>query len=389
MNKEDQNFILYFCFYADIEEIKLPSVFKAVSYSANNLNTEIIDVISDNKNAQVITFVPHTSFKDSKRIFFYPRNLTLKKNLKFPVLNFKFFKLLTINFIALIVAIDFLFRNRGNKSLILSFNPDPYFILPIILFYLLGKKSICLIADIEFIKNKISGKTSFRNIVEMFSFKLHNVYFSFNKSNLIFIGSNKTFHEIPFPIVIEKNTSVNKAVRLNNKNIVFSGAISEIYSINELLSLSKKLPFGFKLHLYGKGDLVELVNNEMQHNDRLEYYGFVKHEESLKFQSEATFLIFIMQDKLHLRLSFPNKLIEYLHSGTPILVDSIKYIPDYLQEYLTIIETRSNDIQNQITKLLMPNNYNKLLIKAQKGKEYVQTNYSRIIFRKKFNEVLK
>lgn len=388
MNENNHHAILYFCFYANAEEIKSPNVFKAVSYSANNLNKEIIALVSGYSNSRITTFVPHVPFKGSKKIFFNPRNLTLDRPLRLPVLNFKFLKLLSINIISLLVAIEFLIKNRGIKSQLLSFNPDSHFILPVIMFSLLRKRSVCLIADIEFIKNKIEGRFGYRDMIEMLSFNLHREYLTFNKSNLLFNYKNKEFHEIPFPIVIESIDDVDTKIRLKSKSISFFGAIREIYSIDLLVFLAKKIPIGFKLKLYGKGELTGLVTKETINNTRLEYCGFVQYEDSLKLQSEATFLILLMQEKLHHQLMFPNKLVEYLHSGTPILVDSLKNIPEYLKGYLNVIDINSNDIEGELNGLVDPTVYSILLNKAIKGREYVQSHFNKDSFKSKLNQIL-
>lgn len=388
MNKINKYANLYFCFYANSEEIKSTNIYNAVSYSANNLNEEIIGLLSDYNNSRITTFVPLATYKVTKKIFFYPRNLILDKTLKLPVLNFKFLKLLSINIISFLVSVDFLVKNRHNKSQLISFNPDPHFILPVILFYILRKRSICLIADIEFIKNKIEGRLGYRDRAEMLSFRLHSEYLTFNKSNLLFIDKNKVFHEIPFPIVIANVFDVDLNIRIKNKNISFFGAIREIYSIDELILLAKKIPIGFKLKLYGKGELVSLVTKATTNNFRLEYCGFIQYDKSLKMQSEATFLILLMQEKLHHQLMFPNKLVEYLHSGTPILVDSLNNIPEYLREYVNTIDINSISIEDEINRLVDHAVYKSLLNKAIKGREYVQIYFNKDSFRKKLKQIL-
>jgi glycosyltransferase involved in cell wall biosynthesis len=245
---------------------------------------------------------------------------------------------------------------------------------------LLRIKKICLVADIEFIKNKINRKLTIRDYLELLLFWTQSSFITFNLANTLYKRPSQKAAEVPYPIKIDVNLELKKNKFKDKKIIVFSGALREIYSIRDLIEISNRLPENFELHIYGKGDLyVELITAEKS-NPKIRYFGFVTFEESIKKQTEAMFLVILFKGKLHHKLMFSNKLVEYLYTGTPVLIDSAEFIPKQLRDYVNVIDFQSENFENELMDLVKFKNYRKLLLKSLKGREFVQSMYNSDVF---------
>jgi hypothetical protein len=62
--------MLYFAFFADKDELYDKKVLDAVSFSANNLNFEILGILSNSKTAKVYTLGPVPTYKFQRKSVF-------------------------------------------------------------------------------------------------------------------------------------------------------------------------------------------------------------------------------------------------------------------------------------------------------------------------------
>ena len=99
-----------------------------------------------------------------------------------------------------------------------------------------------------------------------------------------------------------------------------------------------------ELHLYGMGELVPWIEDVSLNNPSVRYMGCVPNEEMVKLQSEADFLVNPRPSTgAFCKYSFPSKTIEYLSSGTPVLMTRLPGVPSEYFDYVRVIEPETSE----------------------------------------------
>jgi hypothetical protein len=149
-------------------------------------------------------------------------------------------------------------------------------------------------------------------------------------------------------IVINKEYKqgvMNNNLRSNElKVIAYTGTTSIEFGIEELLksfTLIKKR--NYRLMIYGTGSGDYLIKKYSLIDNRIIHKGFVDREEILCVQKEATLLINPRNSfGEYTKYSFPSKTVEYMLSGTIVLMHNLPGMP---QEYLSYVKTfNSNNL---------------------------------------------
>lgn len=132
----------------------------------------------------------------------------------------------------------------------------------------------------------------------------------------------------------------------NSERIVlYTGTTNLEFGIVDLLdAFSKIKDERFKLIICGTGSGDRKIREYMQYDDRIEWKGFVSRGEAFEMQRAATVLVNPRRPDQEFTLySFPSKTMEYLFSGTPVLMHKLEGIPPEYDKYLNYFE--STDIE--------------------------------------------
>ncbi|WP_394138430.1 glycosyltransferase [Cytobacillus oceanisediminis] len=143
-------------------------------------------------------------------------------------------------------------------------------------------------------------------------------------------------------IVIEGIVNINNEnspLKNNNDNdeeqyktILYTGTTNIEFGIVSLLEAFKdiKKP-NYRLIICGSGNGNEIISDYMKSDSRITWRGFIPRDEVLKLQKNVTLLINPRSaGEDFVPYSFPSKTMEYLQSGTPVLMHRLPGIPfDY------------------------------------------------------------
>lgn len=122
--------------------------------------------------------------------------------------------------------------------------------------------------------------------------------------------------------------------------ILYTGGLSVRYGIPDLLEAFSHIKYdNYRLWLCGYGDAVSLINNFAEKDDRIKYWGQIPKEKVLELQKRATLLVNPRHsDEDFTKYSFPSKTMEYLASGTPMVMCHLRSIPIEYNNYLFYFE---------------------------------------------------
>jgi len=180
----------------------------------------------------------------------------------------------------------------------------------------------------------------------------------------------------------EAGESSKHAICVNNpKSVLYTGGLHKVYGVLDLLEAFKFIQDNtIELWLCGRGDTENEVKRAAELDPRIKYFGQVSRIKALELQREADLLVNPRNPtKDFTRYSFPSKLMEYMSSGTPVLLFKLPGIPDEYYRYLfTIDGSGPKAIAESITEIL--NGPSELReSKARKAREFVLSEKTNIV----------
>lgn len=130
---------------------------------------------------------------------------------------------------------------------------------------------------------------------------------------------------------------------IERKNyILYSGALISEYGLPQFIEAFIKSEIPCDLLFYGQGAYSETIMNISKRYPRIKYMGMVKREDLKKIQREALLLVNPRSSfDEYTKYSFPSKTMEYLESGTPVMMERLLGIPSEYFDY--IIEVNHKD----------------------------------------------
>ena len=130
---------------------------------------------------------------------------------------------------------------------------------------------------------------------------------------------------------------------VEGKYIMYAGKVSSTFGTDKLVSafLASKLT-DYSLVICGDGDFAPELRKITESNPQIVFVGAVPHNTVVAMEKAATLLVEPRpSDTVIAKMSFPSKIIEYMASGTPVLVTNIPSFDDSYRQYQYRIEEES------------------------------------------------
>lgn len=143
----------------------------------------------------------------------------------------------------------------------------------------------------------------------------------------------------------EKRTAQNEKSEV--KTIFYSGMLYAKFGVKNLIdAFSATHNSSYRLQLCGCGDLEDYIKQQAAIDSRINYLGLIPREKVLELQSKADLLINPRQPiEEFTKYSFPSKNIEYLVSGTPVLIYELDGIPEEYYKFCFHIDKKNLNIE--------------------------------------------
>lgn len=157
--------------------------------------------------------------------------------------------------------------------------------------------------------------------------------------------------------------------------VMYSGRLNERYGLKNLLDAFSKLSDDdIELHICGSGEMEAAVRSAAEKDGRIRFLGFKAQEDVWKMQREVSLLINPRQNTEEFtKYSFPSKTMEYLASGTPVLMYKLDGIPDEYDEYLNYVDGDSPEALAAAIDGIMNLAPEKAAQKAEKAVHFIMT----------------
>lgn len=111
----------------------------------------------------------------------------------------------------------------------------------------------------------------------------------------------------------------------NDLLFIYQGLMTKGRGVLQLLDCFSKLEEHRHLILMGYGPLEDTIKNYAIQFDNIHFVDAVPQEQIIEYTSSADVgICYLTDDCLSYKLSLPNKLFEYMHSGLPVIINEIQ-----------------------------------------------------------------
>lgn len=137
----------------------------------------------------------------------------------------------------------------------------------------------------------------------------------------------------------------------------YSGTLDSRYGIRELIDEFEFSGINdIELRICGEGDMKDYAIEASKRNKNIRYLGQIDRDEVLNLQRKALVLINPRKNSSEFtKYSFPSKIIEYMSSGTPVLMYRIDGVPEEYFDYCYVIDEGRGGLSNALKKISLLN----------------------------------
>jgi glycosyltransferase involved in cell wall biosynthesis len=135
------------------------------------------------------------------------------------------------------------------------------------------------------------------------------------------------------------------------RSVLFSGTLNEINGTRLMLDAFALIDDQrYRLRVFGRGPLEDLVAEAAKRDSRIEYLGFQPNREIMREQRRATVLLNPRPSRQRItRYTFPSKVLEYMLSARPVITTPLPGIPsDYSRHLFLATDETSQGLATTI-----------------------------------------
>lgn len=133
--------------------------------------------------------------------------------------------------------------------------------------------------------------------------------------------------------------------KIKGKTILYAGGIVSRYGVFDLIEAFHRINDDeYKLILCGPCPEMEKLCSYLSSDPRIDYRGMISTDEVRILQKQVSLLVNPRHSNEEFtRYSFPSKTLEYMASGTPVLMSPLPSLPEEYKQYLYLFDDESID----------------------------------------------
>ena len=198
----------------------------------------------------------------------------------------------------------------------------------------------------------------------------------------------------PYSVVegIYSEVSINTNVRkLSSKTIMYAGGIQTRYGVFDLVEAFHRIKSSeYRLILCGPCLEMEKLNLYLSKDDRIDYRGMLSTLEVRKLQKSVSLLVNPRHSTEEFtKYSFPSKTLEYMASGTPVLMSNLPSMPDEYKQYLYLFDDESIDGMKKMIERICSLDSLALNAKGCAAREFILNNKNSAVQVRKIIDLIK
>ncbi|WP_321301855.1 glycosyltransferase [uncultured Sphaerochaeta sp.] len=286
-------------------------------------NVEIVSLsIPSKKGVFKSIKVSDNSIYNNIRSYYYPSSVS-KFGLKYITI------LLSVMF--------YLLKNLKRNDIIICYNANILYILPVMICRIVKRRRIKIIYEIEELYSKSKILTGFKaflmKLTESYMLRFSDSYIVVNERICDFLPQKKN-------VLINSGYYINNSVRKideNNQNIItYCGRLDYEGGIEVLLESLLHLKSRFKLLVTGDGEYRDKVEKfQLIHSSiDIEYLGFVSQSELDSILTKTKVCVNPLRGKCDFsKYSFPSKVLMYLAYGCNVISSESESVRSLVSQF--------------------------------------------------------
>lgn len=157
----------------------------------------------------------------------------------------------------------------------------------------------------------------------------------------------------------------------DRKIVIYAGSLCRKYGICDLIDAFLKVKKeNEELWIYGDGDYASEVSQIASKHGQIRYFGRQPNSVVVASELEAVLLVNPRTPEgEYTKYSFPSKTLEYMSTGTPVLMYQLPGIPDEYKDYLYYI--RDRDTFSDDLRCVLDESVGKLAQRGEDAKRFV------------------
>lgn len=249
------------------------------------------------------------------------------------------------------------------------------------------KKSICkvigIVPDLPRIMSSYYGQ---KKILQKLKMKVDSSIGQKCKNKLdgyIFLAEamNSLINKYGAPYAVIDGLVDDFSIKINEfpkvkHTVIYAGKVAARFGVLELVEAFLKANISnINLHIYGGGDALDEISRIAGHAPNVFVHGIVSHNEVVEAESKATLLIEPRNPKQDFcNYSFPSKVLEYMATGTPVLMAPLPNMnPEYYPLFFHIDDSSVEGIACALVNTLSKD-ISELALMGLKAQRYIQRN---------------
>lgn len=190
--------------------------------------------------------------------------------------------------------------------------------------------------------------------------------------------------------IFESDQTIITAEKDSYKSILYTGNLSYKYGIKELLDAFTRLKDpDYRLWIRGNGEALDDAKEYAKTDNRIVWFDRMSKEELTKLQKSATLLINPTFSTIEsTKYFFPSKTMEYLASGTPVLMSKLPCLPDEYDKHVYFIKDQTVEGVKEAIELVLGKSEEELFQKGRNASEFIYKEKNSIMQVKKLVKLL-
>lgn len=264
----------------------------------------------------------------------------------------------------------------SDTNIVLTYSANPLHIIPAFLLRRIYRYKVVTLCSEVSVYRRVDGLGFVGRVSKKISALLDN---SFDGYIILTKYMNELVNKKNKPYLVMEGIAQSFPLAENKDKVqavFYAGGLSQDNGLEIMLNGFVRLNnSSLKLWICGDGPMKDIVTDYAAQYENIEYFGVLSNENVQRMEQEALVLIAPrFSENEFTKFSFPSKTIEYMTSGTPVIITRLKGIPEEYFKYAYVLEDETSEGVCELIKKVVNEDRDILKEKGEEARQFVLNN---------------